>query len=314
MYDLSIVIPVRDEEQNINTLVDRLVTELENLKKSFEIIFVTDINKDNTYDILKGLNAIDNRIKTIKLSNSYGQHVAVVAGLNACNGNAVVIMDGDLQDYPEDIPKLYLKMQEGYDIVYGTKDKKDDSFIRNLFSKLFISILSKLSDAKIDLNTSMFRIISRRTVREVLRFEEREPSLTFIMGLIGFPTSTVKVESGERKAGETKYGFFRLVNFAISSLISFSRKPIRLISIVGLISSGLSFIYLIIVLLQKLFFSIGMAGWPTIIALITFLGGMQLLGLGIIGEYIGRVFIETKKRPLYIVDENVGDFEYISNK
>jgi polyisoprenyl-phosphate glycosyltransferase len=308
MLDLSVVLPVRDEEQNIPEVVERLTRTLGEMKISYEILFVTDLNKDNTCEVIKSAHRMDERVKLLRLSNSYGQHIAVIAGLNFCNGRAVVIMDGDLQDYPEDIPRLYGKLSEGYDVVYAVKKKKNDSFLRNVASRLFIGALNRLSDVKLEHNTSMFRIISRRMVDEVLRFKEKQPSLTFVMSLIGFPTSSVEVTSGERKRGKTKYNLFRLMNLGISSLISFSTKPLRLISMIGFFVAGLSFIYLCVVLIQALFFRIGVLGWPTIISLITFLGGIQLFVIGIIGEYIGRIFIESKSRPLYIVDEKIGDF------
>lgn len=309
MVDISVVIPVRDEEGNIPNLVGRLTNVLTNMKVVYEIIFVTDINKDRTFEVLKEINCADNKVKVVKLSNSFGQHVAVVAGLNVCSGNAVVIMDGDLQDFPEDISQLYSKLLEGYDIVYGIKEKKNDSLLRNIFSKLFVSVMAKLSDIKMDYNTSMFRIISRRTVNEILRFEERSPSLTFIMSLIGFPTASVKVSSGERQSGNTKYNFFSLINLSISFILSFSTKPIRIISSIGFWISGLSILYMIITLVQRLFFDIVVLGWSTIISLITFIGGIQLLCMGIIGEYTARIFIESKKRPLFIIDKKVGDFK-----
>jgi glycosyltransferase involved in cell wall biosynthesis len=307
MFDLSVVLPVRDEEENIPEVVERLTKTLDEMKVSYEILFVTDLNKDNTVEVIKGANRMDKRVKLIKLSNSYGQHVAVIAGLNFCKGQSVVIMDGDLQDYPEDIPGLYKKLSEGFDVVYAVKKSKNDSLLRNMASSLFIGVLNRLSDVRSEHNTSMFRIISRRMVDEVLKFRERQPSLTFVMNLIGFPTSSVEVTSGERKRGKTKYNPFRLMNLGISSLISFSTKPLRLISMVGFVVAALSFIYLCIVLIQALFFSIDVLGWPTIISLITCLGGIQLFVIGIIGEYIGRIFIESKGRPLYIIDETIGD-------
>jgi dolichol-phosphate mannosyltransferase len=285
---------------------------LDALNISYEILFITDINKDDTFGVLKKLNVKDRRIKTIKLTNSYGQHVAIVAGLNACSGQVVVLMDGDLQDCPEDIPNLYAKLLEGYDIVYGIKERKNDSFLRNFLSGMFVWILNKFSDVKLEFNTSMFRIISRRTVEEVLRFKESQPSLTFIMSLIGFPCSAVKVTSAERKEGKTKYSLISLLNFAISSLISFSTKPIRMISFAGFYVAALSFIYLFVVIIQTLFFGMRVLGWPTIISLITLLGGVQLFGMGIIGEYIANIFMQTKNRPLYIIDERVGIFDEIS--
>ena len=307
--DLSVVIPVRDEAENISDLVTRLTGTLVDLRVSYEILFVTDINKDDTFELIRQIHNEDGRVKVIKLSNTYGQHTAVVCGLRYCSGDAVVIMDGDLQDYPEDIPKLYSKILEGYDIVYALKEKKNVSPFRNLFSKMFVRMMNMISDVRIEHNTSMFRIISRRTVEEILRFKERQPSLTFIMSYIGFKAIAVKVASGERKGGKTKYSYFRLLNFGITSLLSFSTKPIRLISIIGFCVAGLNFVYLCMTLIQKIFFDIGVLGWTTIISLITFIGGIQLFVIGIIGEYIAKIFMETKERPLYIVDQKVGDLK-----
>ncbi|MBI5100333.1 MAG: glycosyltransferase family 2 protein [Nitrospirae bacterium] len=312
MLDISVVIPVRDEEQTLRELVGRLSRVLGGMGKSYEIIFVTDANRDNTFGVLRQLNAEHAPVKAVKLTNALGQHVAIIAGLELCRGRTAVIMDGDLQDYPEDIPRLHAKLEEGYDVVYGVKDRKNDSFVRNVYSKLFVGLMEKLSDVRLRHTTSMFRIISRRTVDEILRFSETQPSLTFIMGLIGFPSSTVKVTSGERKEGKTKYNFFRLMNFAIGSLISFSTKPIRIIAVMGFCVSALSFMYMCVVLVQRAFFKIEVLGWSTTIFLITFLGGVQLLGMGVIGEYIANIFVQTKRRPLYFIDQKIGEFDTAS--
>ena len=306
--DLSVIIPVRDEERNVTELVSRLVETIDTLAVEFEIIFVTDINTDRTYEVLGELHGQDARVKVIKFSNTFGQQAAVMAGLQFSSGEAVVIMDGDLQDMPEDIPKLYATMVQGYDVVYGEKRRKNDSPLRNIYSRLFVRVMSAFSDYSIRYNTSMFRIVSRRAVNELLRFREYEPSLTFIMGLINFPTTSVEVTSGKRLKGRTKYGFFRQMNLAVGMLLAFSTKPLRLISICGFIVSILSFAYLIIVLVQSLFFGVSVLGWPTIITLITLLGGLQLFSMGIIGEYIGRVFLQSKQRPLYIIEEKLGEF------
>ncbi len=306
MIDLSVVIPVRDEQENVAELVARLTATLEVLGLSYELIFVTDRNRDNTLGELKALNAADGRVKLLKLSNSFGHHAAVMAGLAASAGKAVVIMDGDLQDLPEDIATLYRKMAQGYDVVYGVKEKKNESTFRNWCSRTFLWLLGGLSDQQLDFNTSMFRIVSRRVASEVLRFKEGEPSLTFIMGLVGFPTTWVPVSSGRRLHGRTKYNFLRQLNFAITSLLSFSTKPLRIISVFGMCVSTASLLYFLIVLAQWLLRGIAVPGWATLAVLLSFLGGAILMAQGITGEYIARVFLETKNRPLYIVEERVG--------
>lgn len=314
MHKFSVVIPVRNEEQIIDELVSRLSSTLEKISDSFEIIFVTDTNTDDTIRILEKHSREKPDIKTIELSNSFGQHVAVMAGLDHSNGEYTVIMDGDLQDYPEDIPLLYDKLCEGFDVVYATKENKNSGFFRNLSSQAFNILMNNLSDVKIDSNSSMFRIISRKALNEVTKFRESELSLTYIFSFINLPTATVRTRSGVRQQGETKYNFFKLLGFAASSLLSFSRRPLRMISSFGLTVSMLSFIYLLIVLYQYFFLGISVLGWATIIVIVTFTGGIQLLSIGVIGEYIGRIYMQTKNRPLYIIEKKFGDFEQHPDK
>ncbi|MCC6759308.1 MAG: glycosyltransferase family 2 protein [Candidatus Omnitrophica bacterium] len=308
MFNISVVIPVRDEEKNIPELIDRLTSTSNAMGKTFEIIFVTDINKDNTLNLLVDYSTKYKNIKTIKLSNSFGQHIAVMAGLDHCTGEYIAIMDGDLQDYPEDISILYNKIIEGFDIVYAIKENKNANFLRDISSRLFNTIMSYMADIKINSNTSMLRIISRKALEEITKFREHEPSLTYIFSFISLPTATIKARSGVRQKGQTKYNLFKLVNFAISSLISFSRKPLRMISSLGLIMSVLSFTYLAIVLYQHYLLKIKVLGWTTLMVTMTLLGGIQLLSMGVIGEYVGRMYMQTKNRPLYIVERKYGDF------
>ncbi|MEI7980671.1 MAG: glycosyltransferase family 2 protein [Bacteroidota bacterium] len=300
---LSVLIPVRDEAKNIPVLTERLKKTMEELKISWEIIFVTDVNRDHSMTVLRAQHADDSRVKYIKLSRSYGQHVAVLAGLHRAAGNYAVIMDGDLQDLPEDIPLLYNEIRTGYDIVYGVKETKNESLMRNMVTKAFLHVIAKLSDVKMDFNTNMFRIISRKTIDELGKYHEIEPSLTFIMGSLNLPTGKVIVTSGKRFLGKTNYPFSRQLKFAITSLLSFSTRPIIFVSMLGLFISLISFIYFLFVMFERLFLGIGVLGWPTIIALITLLGGMQLFAIGIIGQYIGKIFLQTKNRPLYVIEE-----------
>lgn len=309
MVELSVIVPVRDEEENLEELVSRLTRTLEglDLPLGHELVFVTDLNRDNTFYVLKNLHDRDHRVKVIKLSNTFGHHVAVVAGLRHCSGKYAVIMDGDLQDYPEDIPKLFGKLKQGFDVVYGTKRRKNDSALRNMLSKVFVGALRRIADYDLDYNTSMFRIMTRRMVDELLKFKERDQSLTALVSLIGFPTAKVEVHSGKRLRGKTKYTLSHQFNFALSFLVSFSIKPLRIMSILGFILAGFSLSYLVLVLVQKLIFGMGILGWPTIISLMTLFGGIQLFTMGLLGEYIGRIFLETKERPLYIVETKIGD-------
>jgi glycosyltransferase involved in cell wall biosynthesis len=307
MNGLSVVVPVRNEAENIPQLVARLTPVLQAISTEHEIIFTTDLNRDNTVEVLRSLNQSDSRVKTLKLSNAFGHHVAVLAGLTVSRGDAVVVMDGDLQDQPEDIPLLYAKLREGHEVVYGVKERKNESAVRNFFSRTMVRLMNSLSDYDVDFNTSMFRIMSRRAVDQLCRFRERNPSITGLASVIGLPTTKVLVTSGTRHAGRTNYSYWRQVNFAIDFLLSFSTRPLRLISLLGLAVSMLALIYFLVVVIQRLAFGTPVPGWPTVVGLMSVLGGVQLLALGIAGEYIARIFLEVKRRPLYIVEEEIGE-------
>jgi glycosyltransferase involved in cell wall biosynthesis len=307
MTGLSVVVPVRNEAENVPNLVARLTPVLQAISTEHEIIFVTDLNRDDTLEVLRSLHRSDRRIKALKLSNAFGHHVAVLAGLAASRGDAVVVMDGDLQDHPEDIPLLHAKLREGHEVVYGVKERKNESALRNLFSRTMVRLMNSLSDYDIDFNTSMFRIMSRRAVDELCRFRERNPSITGLVSVIGLPTTKVLVTSGARHAGRTNYSYWRQLNFAIDFLLSFSTKPLRLISMLGIAISVLALFYFVVIVIQRLAFGTPVPGWPTMVGLLSLLGGVQLLALGVTGEYVARIFLEVKRRPLYVVEEEIGE-------
>lgn len=309
MSSLSVVVPVRNEAENIPKLVARLTPVLESIATEHEVIFATDLNRDNTLEVLRSLHRSDPRIKTLKLSNAFGHHIAVLAGLQVSRGDAVVVMDGDLQDLPEDIPLLYAKLREGHDVVYGVKQRKNESALRNLFSRTVVRLMNRLSDYDVDFNTSMFRVMSRRAVDQLCRFRERDPSITGLVSVIGLPTAKVMVTSGTRGAGRTNYSYWRQLNFAINFVLSFSTKPLRLISMLGLAVSVLALLYFFVVVIQRLAFGTPVPGWPTVVGLLSLLGGIQLMALGITGEYVARIFLEVKRRPLYVVEEEIGDLD-----
>jgi len=304
--NISVVSPLRNEEKNIPELVRRLVKTLEGMGLSYELILVTDENTDRTVEVLREQHAANPCVKMVKLARGRGQQMAVVAGLDASRGEAVVIMDGDLQDYPEDIPKLYERLQEGFDIVYGVKEKTNPSAIRNLLSSLFTRVMNYLSDSNLSFNTALFRILSRRMVTQLIRFREYDQALPQLMTFIGLPEASVPVTSGQRMAGETNYGFRRQLNMAVTCLLQFSTKPLRMISMLGFICAGLSIVHVLFVL-WRWRIGVSVAGWPTLAVLVSFLGSIQLISLGVIGEYISSVVMEGKRRPLYVREETLGD-------
>ena len=300
---ISIIIPVFNGERFLSSCLKSLADQT---YESYEIIVVDDGSPDNAWEVIKKLSEQYKNVAGIRLSRNFGQHLAITAGIAHTTGDYVLIMDGDLQDLPEDIPLLLNKMKEGYDVVYGIKEKKNESAYRNFLSKSFIKVMKALSDYDMSYNTCMFRVISKRVVNEIRKFNEREPSITAMISLIGFPSAEVMVQSGTRFAGETNYSLLRQINFAISFLLSFSTKPLRIISFVGLCISVLSMLYFIFVIIQAIFFSVPVTGWPTLVTIVCFLGGMTLLAQGITGEYIARIFMETKRRPLYVIENKIG--------
>ena len=303
---MSIVIPVRNEEQTIPGLLDELEIVLKNLKLEYEIIFVTDENSDSTWDILKIEQKKRNNIKLIKLTRSYGQHIAIIAGLENCKGKCALIMDGDLEMPPNQIPLLLSKYNKGFDMVYGINKNKNHSFLGDSFSRLFNYFMKKLSDQDINFNTDMFRIISRRTIDSLLSFNEINPNIVYLMSLINYPSKAVKINFDNRKHGNTNYSFFRKLRMAINSILSFSTIPINLISLLGFIISLISFIYLFIVIIEKLFVSnYSGFGFGTLAVMISFFSGVQLFAIGIIGAYISRNFMQNKKRPQYFIEQNI---------
>ena len=226
--ELSLILPVRNEAQVIPELVERLHATLKSMAIDYEILFVTDLNTDNTLPVLRTYAESDQKIKVIKLSNSFGQNVAVKAGIDYSRGNAVLIMDADLEMFPEDIPKLYEKYLEGWEVVYGASKNKDRSFFKDLTSRAFNKIMNVLSDDNARLNTDFFRIVSRRVINELAKFQEQKPSLTFIMALINFPAVSVEIEFGKRSKGKTNYNFRRQMNLAIDLFLSFSTSTCKI--------------------------------------------------------------------------------------
>lgn len=306
MLDYSVVAPIRDEEAVVGELAARLVRVLEQRGGTFEIIFVTDVNRDRTFAVLQDLHAREPRVKVLKLARSSGQHVAVLAGLHRAAGRTVVVMDGDLEDLPEDIPLLLDRLGPECDIAYGLREQKNDTVARNFYSALFNRMMTWLSDSRVEHNTCMFRAMTRRVVDELLRYGEQEPALTGLMSLIGLPSAAVPVTSALRGGGRSKYTLRRMVDLAISVLLSFSTKPIRFISLLGLAVSAFSFLFLAGVIVYGLRPHYQGVGFLTVAALVTFFGGMQLLAIGLIGEYIGRIFVESKRRPLYTIEAQLG--------
>jgi dolichol-phosphate mannosyltransferase len=308
----TIVIPVYNEEDNIAELHERLTVTMDTILKEeasdsdYEMIFVDDGSTDNSWLTIREMNAADPRIKGISFSRNFGHHKAIAAGLDYATGDFVILMDGDLQDPPEEIPKLYSRIKEDYDIVYAIRETRDDSLGKKFASKLFHRVFQTVAKVDIDPNSGIFRIINRKVVNALQKCEERSRFIIGLMGWAGFKKTGVLTKREARHSGKTKYNFVKSVILALDFITSFSYSPLRLAAYLGAIIAMISFVIGIFMLIKKIFFGIPAYGFTTIIVSVLFIGGVQLIILGILGEYIGRIFTEVQKRPVYLLRDQLG--------
>ncbi len=311
--EFSIVIPIYNEEENIAELYRRLTIVIENLcteegrsKDSYEIIMVDDGSTDRSWQYIKALRIKDQRVKGISFSRNFGHHIAITAGLDYANGKAVILMDGDLQDPPEEIPRLYEKFKEGYDIVYAIREKRADPIFKKISSRLFLGMLRKISNVDVNLQSGIFRIISKRCAENMKILREKSRFIIGLMSWVGFSQAGVEIERHKRYAGRSKYTLFKLFKLAWHGVTSFSYIPLQLATYCGFGVAAISFLIGIYMLYRKLFLDIPLLGYASIIVSLFFLGGVILFVLGVIGEYIGRIYTEVQNRPLYVIKEEIG--------
>ncbi|MBP7828578.1 MAG: glycosyltransferase family 2 protein [Kiritimatiellae bacterium] len=302
--ELSVVVPVFREEEIIGEFHRRLNAVLETTGLAFEILYVDDQSDGPTVTLLKKIADGDGRVKVVSLSRNFGHQVALTAGIDLARGAAVVMLDGDLQHPPELIPTLIGKWREGYDIVYTIRQEtKGISPMRRSASRLFYALMTRITEVDMDIHCADFRLMSRRAVEGFKQVRESARFIRGIVGWMGYRKIGIPFTSTERERGRSKYSPRKLFKFALDGILSFSVVPIRMISLVGLAVSGISFLYFLRIL-YYVFFSQqrSPANLPTL-TLILFVSGIQLVMMGVLGEYLGQVFTETKNRPLYLVDE-----------
>ncbi len=305
--EISVVVPLYNEELNIDYLFKRLLSELSRLDMSYEIVCVNDGSKDNTIDCLIEHHHQNPRIKVVNLSRNYGKEIALSAGLDYANGNAVIPIDADLQDPPELIAKLVEKWREGYDVVYGTRrSRQGESWVKRFTANIFYRTIDSLSQVPIPRNTGDFRLLDRRVVDALKRMPERTRFMKGLFAWVGFKQTSVIYDRPPRYKGETKWNYWKLWNFAIDGITSFSFLPLKVWSYVGLLVAIPSFFYASYLVIRTLIFGIDFPGYASIMVAVLFLGGVQLVSLGVLGEYLGRVYEEVKGRPLYLVRESYG--------
>lgn len=303
----SIIVPMFNEEEVITHTCERLIQVMDGLREPYEVIFINDGSRDRSADLIREISLNDSRVKLIDFSRNFGHQLAITAGMDYAEGDAIIIIDADLQDPPEVMLAMIAKWKEGYEVVYGKRlQRKGETWFKKVTASLFYRTLRSLTNVEIPVDTGDFRLIDRK-VNDVLRtLKEKNRFVRGLVSWVGFRQTSVEYVREERFAGETKYPLRKMLHFAADGITSFSYKPLRLATYIGFVLSLFSFAYLLIVVIQKLFFVVQMSGWSSIVAINLFFNGIILILLGVIGEYIGRIYDESKGRPLYIVREARG--------
>ena len=306
---ISCIIPVYNEAANIDQLYRRL---RQALNKDFhyvqhEIIFVDDGSSDGTFEALARIQSVDPSVAVLQFSRNFGHHIAITAGLDMAEGDVVVMMDGDLQDQPEEIIKLYRKLQDGYDVVYAERKKKRFHPIKRCASYFFNMVIRQLIHEPIVVNSTIFRIMTKQVVDNIRLLREHNRYIVGIIGWVGFRHAPQEVEHGTRYAGKSKYDFSKQVALALNAIFSFSRYPLRLIMKIGLSFVALSFVFACTIIYRKIMYNTPVAGWSSLIVSLLCIGGIQIIILGVIAEYLGRSYMEIKNRPLYVIRQYLHD-------
>ena len=299
---LSVVVPVYNEEAVLSEFHNRLAEVLNTMPVNAEIVYVNDGSSDKTIMLLHSLQGNDPRITILDLSRNFGKEIALTAGLDYARGDAIVVIDADLQDPPQLIPELFAQLKEGYDVVYAKRILRDgETALKKFTARAFYSLMQKIGRVRIPENTGDFRILSRRAVDSLKQLRENNRFMKGLFTWIGYPQKEVLYRRDPRYAGKTKYNYWRLLNFAIDALTSFTTTPLKLSTYLGIITAIGSFIYSLIIVSKTLLYGEAVKGYPSLMVVILFLGGIQLVAIGIIGEYLGRMFDESKNRPLYFL-------------
>lgn len=302
---LSVIIPIYNEENNISLLYKRLKAVMADLGLNYEFIFVNDGSRDNSIFLIRELSILDPQVKYIDFSRNFGHQIAVSAGIDHCNGDAIVIIDADLQDPPELIADLLQKYHEGYSVVYARrKSREGESVMKKATAKLFYRLLAGITSISIPVDTGDFRIIDRKVAEVLKSMPEQNKFLRGQIAWVGFRQTYVEYERKERHSGKTGYTYKKMIKFALDGITSFSDFPLKLATYTGFIVSGIAFLVMLYTLYTKFYTKDYVAGWPSLMVSILFLGGVQLVGIGIIGEYLSRIGNNIRNRPLYIIGDS----------
>ena len=299
---VSIVVPCHNEAENLRPLYDRLRAVLDGADLAWEMVCVNDGSRDATLPLLIQLQAEDRRVRVYDLSRNFGKEAAMTAGLDQVRGTVVIPVDADLQDPPELIPALIAKWREGFDVVNAVREVREgEGWLKRGSAFLFYRIINRLSAIDIPADTGDFRLLSRAAVEALRQMPERRRFMKGMFVWVGFPTASVTYRRAGRHAGTTSWNYWRLWNFALEGITSFSQVPLRIASYLGLSVALLSMVYAVFLLIRTIMFGNAVSGYPSLMVAILFIGGVQLVALGVIGEYIGRIYEETKQRPVYLI-------------
>lgn len=305
---ISVILPCLDEEDVLGETLRRLA-EMAAAQRDcrFEFIFVDDGSRDRTADILRAAAALDGRIKVMRFARNFGQQIAVTAGMEMARGDAVVLMDADLQDPPELVARMVALWRDGFDVIYGTRrSRRADSLVKRVTARMFYTTINRLSEVPIPNDTGDFRLLSRRVVDVLRQMPERHRFIRGMVSWVGYRQTSVEYDRPERFAGVTKYPLRKMIRFAADGILSFSIKPLQFSIALGLVAAGIAVIGIGYALFMRMFTNTWVEGWTALMIAVLFIGGVQLLCLGILGEYVGRIYSEVKRRPLYVVAETVG--------
>jgi polyisoprenyl-phosphate glycosyltransferase len=302
--DISVIIPIYNEEENIPELFNRLHKVINEITDSYEIICINDGSTDSSLQLIKNLSAQHSFVKYIDFSRNFGQQIAVTAGLDQCKGQTAVIIDADLQDPPELIIDLHKKLMEGYSVVYASRKKRDgEGFVKKYTAKVFYRLIANITSVTIPLDTGDFRIVNRKIIDALKEMPENQKFLRGQISWIGYRQTHILYDRSERQAGKTGYTYRKMIRFALDGLTGFSNFPLKFATVAGFIVSGLSFFMILYALYSRFISKNYEPGWTSLMLAVLFIGGVQLIGIGIIGEYISRISDNVRKRPLYIIND-----------
>jgi glycosyltransferase involved in cell wall biosynthesis len=304
MTKLTVVVPAFNEGESLREFHARLAAVLDRLDLTSDVLYVDDGSSDDTYAVMESLRAGDARVATLKLSRNFGKELALTAGLDHVDADAVVVIDADLQDPPELIPEFVRWWREGFDVVYGTRSSRaGESRLKKFTAAAFYRVMERLSATPVPRDTGDFRLLNRRALDALKKLRERQRFMKGLFAWLGYRQKAVVYERDARFAGSSKFNYWRLWNFALEGITSFSGAPLKVATYVGVFTALLAFVFGLFILGKALLFGDPVRGYPTLMLAILFLGGVQLMALGMIGEYLGRLYVEVKQRPLYLVDE-----------